>query len=124
MVYLIDSSVWVGAYIQQDPNHEKSKDILKRINGKIIIPYCVINETSTVITYKHSKEQASNFLEALSVSDNVECINNSINDEIAFFKSVSQRISFTDASLLLLTKKHNAKLITLDKQLEKLARKL
>ena len=124
MVYLVDSSVWVAVYRDTDPNHKKALKLIMDIgNDKILLPYCVLNEVSTVLTYKHSKEQAVKFLNTILNGTNIKLIDNHTDDEIAFFKGLPQRISFTDSSLLLLAKMHKAKLATLDKQLARLAKK-
>jgi predicted nucleic acid-binding protein len=52
-MYIIDSSVWVSLFLDFDINHNESLEIFENIlNSKIILPYCVINEVSSVLTYK------------------------------------------------------------------------
>ena len=117
MAHLVDSSVWIAAYLQNDPNHEKCKRLLIRIDDKILLPYCVLSEVATVLTYKHSKKQALEFIRVVTSSNNIEFIDDDMHKELAFFKTLPQRISFTDAALLLIAKERKAKLLTMDKQL-------
>lgn len=53
-------------------------------------------------------------------TQNIEFVNNDCLDEINFYLSYKDKISFTDLSLLLLSRKYSAELITFDKQLLKL----
>jgi predicted nucleic acid-binding protein len=85
------------------------------------VPYCVVNETVTVLAYKHSKEQADQFLSFLENAQDIEIVEDDFQEEAAFFRTLNARISFTDAVLLLLSQKLSAELVTFDKQLERLA---
>ena len=116
-MHLIDSSVWVALFLDFDANHKKAMEIFSQINDKIYLPYCVISEVATVLTYKHSKEQANGFLEFISDNEDIVLINNEIKNEVDFYQEINKRISFTDASLVFLAEKFGLLLITFDKQI-------
>ena len=121
--YLIDSSVWVALFLDFDSQHKKAKEVFSKINGKIYIPYCVITEVATILTYKHSKEQADNFLDYILDNNDIISIDNQIYPEIQFFKSIQYKISFIDISLIFIAKKMNLILLTFDKQIIKILNK-
>ena len=64
MAYLLDSSVWVALFLDFDTQHKKAEQLFEKLSGTIYVPYCVASEVITVLTYKHSKEQADNFIAA------------------------------------------------------------
>jgi predicted nucleic acid-binding protein len=120
---LIDSSVWVALFLDFDTQHSRAKETLLRTKGTIIVPYCVLNETASVLTYKHSREQADAFLSYIACVDNLETVESIIHTETDAFLSHAHRISFTDSTLLHLAKHMKASLITFDEQLARFARK-
>ena len=117
MVHLVDSSVWIALFLDFDTQHKKAALFFSGLRGKIYTPYCVVNETATVLAYKHSKQQADNFLTYMEHNSAVTLVGNNIEEEIAHYKSLTNKISFTDAALLLLSQKLDAELVTFDKQL-------
>jgi predicted nucleic acid-binding protein len=121
MVHLVDSSVWVALFLEKDNQHIKAVARMKRQKGTVCVPYCVVNETVTVLAYKHSKEQADQFLSFLENAQDIEIVEDDFQEEATFFRTLNARISFTDAVLVLLTQKLSAELVTFDKQLERLA---
>jgi predicted nucleic acid-binding protein len=121
---LLDSSVWIALFLDFDIQHAKAKQFFSRFTGTCVVPYCVISEVTTVLTYKHSRQQADNFLDYLETDASVQLIENELSREMDFYRSsVRSKISFTDGSLLHLSKKLGIKLVTFDQQLEKLAKK-
>jgi predicted nucleic acid-binding protein len=120
MKKIIDSSVWIALFLDFDSQHEKAIKLMSTIDGVLIVPYCVATEVITVLTYKHSVEQALGFISYIENNNDIELIENNIDEEIKFFQKKQKKISFTDHSLWYLAKKHNAELLTFDKQLENL----
>ena len=116
--YIIDSSVFVAFYYEGDQNHENALAIIKEISGKTLIvhPY-VVSEVATVLTYKISKKIAETFLSDVIGVDDIHIPNPDVLLESEFFIFQKKKISFTDATLVYLAKKLNAKLITFDKQM-------
>lgn len=121
---IIDSSVWVALFLNFDINHQKSKALIEKLNRPIFLPYSIVAEVATVLTYKHSKKQADNFIDYITGNQDIILINNDLNEELRFFSSLSKRISFADASLIYLSQKLGAKIITFDKQLARIIRNL
>lgn len=119
---LIDSSVWIALFLDFDTQHAKAEHLFSKLKGKIFLPYGVLSETTTVLAYKHSKKQADGFLSFVRENSDIELIEDSSEEEIAFYQSLTQRISFIDAAILFLAGKLKAKLITFDKQLERIAK--
>ena len=123
MTHLLDSSVWVALFLDFDSQHKKAKSVFNALKGVMYVPYCVASETATVLAYKHSKEQADNFIRFIENNQDVLLLDDSIEEEMGFYTSVSAKISFTDAALVFLSGKLKANLVTFDKQLKKLPRK-
>ena len=122
-MYLIDSSVWVALFLEFDSNHKKAEEIISKLEGKIYLPYNVIVEVTSVLTYKHSKKQADNFLDYMEDNEDIILFENELKPEIEFFKKIDKKLSFVDISLVFLSKKLDLDLITFDSQMISLAKK-
>ncbi len=119
--YVLDSNIFVWAFYEDDSLHELSVQLLHEIkDARIIVPYCVVQEVSSIFSYRFGKQKADNFLHFLLETDSIELINNDILDEVNFYLSFEDKISFTDLSLILISQKFSAELLTFDKQLLKL----
>jgi predicted nucleic acid-binding protein len=114
---IIDSSVWVALFLTFDTNHQKAKALIGKIARPIFVPYSVVAEVTTVLAYKHSKKQADNFIDYINGNRDIILLNNDLNEELRFFKTLKKRLSFTDASLMYLSQKLGVSMITFDKQL-------
>lgn len=120
-IYILDSNIFIWAFYEDDSLHELSIDILDKVKDyKIIVPYCVVQEVSSILSYRFWKEKANDFLRFLLETENIEMVNNDVLDEVDFYLSFKDKISFTDLSLILISKKYLAELLTFDKQLLKL----
>ena len=125
MVNIIDSSVWVALFLSFDTQHKKAKKLINEVKGSIIMPYYVLNEVVTVLTYKHSKEQGDNFLLYIEGNKDITLSEQAIAKEISFYKKLTAKISFTDATLIMLSHSiKNSTLITFDTQMNRLSKKL
>lgn len=123
MAKLIDSSVWIGLYVDDDAHHAKAVRLFKELSGTVYVPHLVCSEVATVVTYKHSKQQANRFVAFLDDNPNIELIDSDPAADRAFFQTITSKISFPDATLLRLAKELDAELVTYDKQLAGLYRK-
>lgn len=120
-IYVLDSNVFIWAFYEDDSLHELSIQLLSEIkDSKIIVPYCVVQEVCSIFSYRFWKQKADDFLHFLLETDNIELINNDILDELNFYLSFQENLSFTDLSLILISQKYSAELLTFDKQLLKL----
>ena len=120
---LVDSSVWVALFLDADTQHAKAARIFPAVAPPIYAPYCVIAEVATILAYKHSKEQADRFLKYVGGNRDIVLLDDVLQDEMIFFQTLTQKISFTDAALVFLSKKLNARLVTFDQQLGRIAKK-
>lgn len=124
MAYLVDSSVWVALFLDFDTQHRKAEQTIEKLSGTIYLPYCVIIEVTTVLTYKHSKQLADNFIAYARDNRDIALIDNDTIAEMAFYATIPYRLSFADVSLIFLASKLGATLVTFDKQLEQVAKKI
>ncbi len=116
--YVIDSSVFVSLYNEDDKRHDDAVSIFKELDSMIIVvhPY-VIQETATVLAYKLGIKVARGFLEDISDIMHVSIPTVDIMRDIENFRKINKKISFTDAALVDLAKRMNAQLVTFDKQM-------
>lgn len=96
---------------------------MSNLRGTIYLPYGVLEETASVLTYKHSRVQADKFLDYVEDNRDIVFLDGECVIDTARFRATTARISFVDATLLGLAKTLPAKLITFDTQLGRLARK-
>lgn len=120
----IDSCVYIALYNSSDSFHKEALHIFEFYKDSLILlSNYVIQEVSTVLTYRFWKEVADIFLDDILNSNNILLIQSDINEEIKFFKSIKSKISFTDISVLYLSIKQDSFLVTFDKQLLNLYKK-
>ena len=125
MKYTLDSSFLVALFYSSDINHEKAKNILiaeKLLECDIFINNFIIEEVTTVLTYKWWKKLWDNFLNAINVFNIIYC-STSIEKYISFFKNFESKISFADIAILYDSLAYNTKLISFDKQQNNLYKK-
>lgn len=123
MGVIVDSSVWVALFLAADTQHAKAARLLPQISAPLYVPYCVIAEVATVLAYKHSKAQANAFFDYLDGNRDITLLDDTLQDEMIFFRRTPQKISFTDAALIFLAQRLHARVITFDRQLERVAKK-
>jgi len=119
-MYILDSSVWIALFLDFDTQHEKAREVFEFLRGKIFVPYCVIAEVATVLTYKGSKEQANLFLEYLDNNRDIIKINNDYDLDMRAFRNMDRIISFADISIVSIAIENNLALVTFDKQMKSL----
>ncbi|MBI4225001.1 MAG: PIN domain-containing protein [Candidatus Sungbacteria bacterium] len=124
MVHLVDSSVWVALFLDFDTQHRKAEQTIPKLSGMIYLPYCVIAEVTTILAYKHSKRLADNFIAYVKDNRDLKIVNNDALDEMGFYPTIPHKLSFTDAALIFLSDKLGASLVTFDKQLARIAKKV
>lgn len=124
MAHLVDSSVWIALFLPFDTQHQKAARTIERLSGMVYLPYCVIVEVATVLAYKHSKQLADNFIAYTHDNRDIAIVNNDALEEMAFYSTNPHKLSFVDISLMFLSGKYNATLVTFDKQLQRVAKKI
>ncbi|MBI3420738.1 MAG: PIN domain-containing protein [Candidatus Sungbacteria bacterium] len=123
MVYLVDSSVWAALFLDFDTRHRKAEKIIQKLSGTIYVPYCVLMEVVAILAYKHSKALADNFIAYVRDNRDLKIINDDAFEEINFYTTIPHQLSFVDVALIFLSGKLTAKIITLNKQLERIVKK-
>lgn len=123
MAHILDSSVWVALFLDNDTNHRKASALFESLKGQLVLPYCVVNEVATVLSYKHSKAQSDAFLDLIQESSNVILVDDRIEEEIDMYRKMIARISFTDCAVIHLACRFSADLVTFDKVQASLERK-
>ena len=122
-MHLLDSSVWIALFIEDDSCHARAELIFVSLTGIVYVPYCIVLEVVTILERKHSLQQALKFLSFIENDARVLLVNDDIHEEVDFFVGLGESTSFVDASLLFLSKKLGAQLTTFDKNLLLLAKK-
>ena len=124
MASLVDSSVWVALYLDDDSQHVKAQRLIATLHAPFYVPYGVLEETASVLTYKGSKAHADRFVEFVELSSDIVYLDPDWRVDAAAFRSIGSRISFTDAVLLELSRTlSDTKLVTFDQQLLRLYRR-
>lgn len=122
---IIDSSVFVALYRPSDALHEEAKAVFTDIEECTLYvhPY-VVQEVATVLCYTDGLIRAQLFLAALQESTNVILVGAQLSHEIPGFLALNKRISFTDATVLQLAVQLSGRLISFDKQMLRIAKRL
>lgn len=121
--FVIDSNVFVAFYDEADSNNSLAKSALKELSkGQLIVHPYVIQEVSTILTYRFGIIMAKKFLGDIKKSDNVVIPFVNISGDMDFFISLAKKVAFTDATLIALSKESGAALLTFDKQMIRIAK--
>ncbi len=121
---ILDSNIFIAFYYREDTSHDEAVAVLDSLSDyDIIIPYCVIVEVTTILTYRLGKKAALNFLQDIQSADDTFIVNDEVRSEMEFFQKIDQNLSFTDTALIHLSQKYEAILLTFDAQLHRLYKK-
>ena len=116
---VIDSNVFYASLNKEDTLHLQSLVLLEKISDNFfIVPYSVLSEVSTLLSYRQWKKQADLFINTIKNTKNIFIVSNSVDDDIELFLEIDSKVSFTDISVISICKKYNADLATFDKQLK------
>ncbi|MEK7128249.1 MAG: PIN domain-containing protein [Patescibacteria group bacterium] len=117
--FIVDSSILVSFYHQEDVNHPEALRIMSGLEQKFLVihPY-VIQEVITVLTYKAGNKIAAEFIS--DIFENapdilIPALN--VQNDAEFFKILNKKISLTDATLVNLSKTLHLPVVTFDKQI-------
>lgn len=122
MRYIFDTSIWVALFLKNDTHHDEALALWRALDGQVVLPYIVVAETASVLTYKHSKRQADKFLQFISKSPCLVPYQNQLRPESDFFIRFSRRLSFADYAVLFAAQTENCPLVTFDKQMRSMFR--
>lgn len=126
MKLLIDSSVYIAFFKDNDVFHKESVAFIKKLsedkNMSIILPILVFLEIANVLHKKLNSFDEKKLLKSFSKYEKVSLNFESTADFMLLFKKVSLKTS--DAIIASLARMENATLVTWDKKLAEEARKL
>lgn len=117
--FIVDSSVFVSFYHQDDTNHAEATRIMAGLQQKFLVihPY-VIQEVITVLTYKVGNKVAAEFIsDIFENAPDVLIPALNMQSDVEFFKMLGKKISLTDATLINLSKTLHLPVVTFDKQI-------
>src|SRR3989344_5333982 len=120
MAALIDSSVLVAYFNDEDALHGRARELLPSVARPLCIYEYVVLETATVLMTRASKSLADSFIRVVFGNADFQLI---FSSEISFvvttetFLASRSRLSFTDAALLALSREYDV--VTFDKALER-----
>jgi len=119
---LVDTSVWIGRFLEKDVHHVQAKETLAALDDETKhVCHAVIEETTTVLCHKHSKEQADDFLNYILDNKEVVVLPHDINKEAKLFRAINTPLSLADVSLISLSRRFDVEIISFDKQLMEVA---
>ncbi len=123
---LLDSSVVIAAFRQNEKMHNEAIDIIKK-SWKIIILDYILSEILTVLKMRESHGIAVKCLDFLNNNNNIDILKVSdleFDRSLNFFETNNNKLSFVDILLLEVKKYRNIKLATFDKDLTKASIKM
>lgn len=121
---ILDSSVLVAFYRDNEFNHIKALDLVQSSEDFIIMDH-VLAEVATVLKMREGLEVAKKALEYLISTDGIKIYETQPElfwSAVSFFSKNKGKLSFTDTLLLLLSRENRIPLVTFDKELAKMAR--
>jgi|SRR3989344_6636203 len=118
-MHLLDSSVWIALFAEKDAHHTRALQVFNDIAGTIYLPYIVVEETASVLTYKHSKRHADTFVAFVFDHPRLAVIESTTRSDIEAFLNSTKKMSFADIGIVALAIRMRLKLVTFDKQMER-----
>lgn len=119
--HIVDSSVLIAFYIEDDSCHKEAFALLQEIErGTLLLHPYVIQEVVTVLVYKSGVALAKKFIADIQKAHNVTVLPVDVTREMKRFVSLNKRVSFADSSLIAAAEGYRFPLVTFDKQLRSL----
>jgi len=117
-MYIVDSSVWIALFLDDDTQHLKAADVIGSIGDATIhIPYGVILETSTVLVRKQSKALANKFVEYIRDNPRITVSMSFASEDMRIFLHEPDQLAFVDAMLKESALQTGYALVSFDKKL-------
>lgn len=119
--YLVDSNVIIAFFRKEEEDYGSAEQLLSEMKGFVVSDY-VLSEVVTILRLKEGVKIAAKAASLLKWNQNVDIIqvnNFELEETLHCFLRSKKNISFVDASLIVLSKKRNLKLVTFDKDLLK-----
>ncbi|MFA6305157.1 MAG: PIN domain-containing protein [Candidatus Gracilibacteria bacterium] len=118
---ILDSSVIISVFRQQEKNHKKALQIFIS-NEKFLITEYVIAEVLTVLKMREGLKIANRCYDFISNTKDIEIVpieNIIFNKALSYFSQNKNNLSFIDTILLILSKENQIELVSFDKDLQK-----
>ena len=123
-MYIVDSSVWVALFLDNDTQHVKAVAVMEKIGASpISIPYGVVLETATVLSRKQSKALANRFVEYVRDNPQISVQMSFMSEDMRVFLEENDRLSFVDALIKNMAVHTGFVLVSFDKRLLRSARR-
>ena len=119
-MYTFDSNIYIWGFLEWHESEIESTNWLSNVEEKIIIPYIILSEVLTILTYKSNKDLANKFLNFIESDERFVIVHTDIEESLLLWKNIPKNIAHADIVLLYTALKYWAELITYDKQLKKL----
>jgi predicted nucleic acid-binding protein len=118
---IIDTSVWISYFDEDDSNHKVARDTLDKESAQVRVPEYILLEVVTVLRLKKLNDVAEKFIR-LATNPNVYLPAGTLGLEIAkvYNDKKFTKLSFVDTGLALLSKEY--RVITFDKDLKNVLR--
>jgi predicted nucleic acid-binding protein len=117
---IIDTSIYISAFKKDDSQHLDAVVFLESCTDTIVLTQIVLQETLTVLTYKHTLEAAHIFLDFVNNDPRFVLVETNLMQEIAFWHSLSKRISIIDASVIYTAHSYQIPLETFDLEMKQI----
>ncbi|MBM3261498.1 PIN domain-containing protein [Candidatus Kaiserbacteria bacterium] len=120
MYYLVDSSVWVALFLDDDSQHAKAVEVMSKIEeSRIHVMYGVVLEVASILERKQSKDLANKFIEYVLDKGFVTGSMVIARTDMQTFLHESDRLSFVDVLLKDVALKQGWALVSFDTKLLK-----
>ena len=116
---VFDSSVWIALFVDSDTHHGAALQALEQSVGQIYVPYIVIEEVATLLTYKQSKEQADKFITFIKDDARTVAVDSTIERDMELFLKNPRRMSFADIAIMAFASRMGLQLVTFDKEMKR-----
>ncbi len=124
-MYLLDSNIIISFFRSSEETHGLVKEFMNTLDAFAVHDY-VLLEIATVLQLKEGKKIANKAVGLLTMTKNVLLLrltDEELEETVHFFAKQSKKLSFADASLIVLAHNRGFKLATMDKNLIKAAKK-
>lgn len=116
---VFDSSVWIALFVDSDVHHPKALEALEQTRDAVYVPYIVIEETASLLTYRQSKELADSFVTFVLNDARIIVVDSTAMRDMDIFLKIRKRMSFADISIMTFAHNMGLELVTFDKQMER-----
>ncbi len=116
--FVVDSNVFIAFYNQNDTQHIDALRLMGELQSATLVvhPY-VLQEVSTVLTYRFGFETAKKFLSDIATAENVIIPPINVRSEIERFHLLGKNMSFADVAIINLAEQMAIRLLTFDRQI-------